>query len=130
MTAFYEVVPAGEPVPGAKVDDLRYQTPPAPTGSPETLTVKLRFKEPEGDASVLREQPFEDLGIAFDGATEDFRFAAAVAEFGLLLRESAHRGSANYDAVREIAASALGRDEGGWRAEFLTLVAKAAALAK
>jgi Ca-activated chloride channel family protein len=130
VTAFYEVVPAGEPVPGAPVDDLRYQSPPAPTGSPETLTVKLRFKEPEGDASVLRERPFEDLGLAFDAAPEDFRFAAAVAGFGLLLRESAHRGSANYAAVREIAASALGRDDGGRRAEFLSLVGKAASLAK
>ena len=122
VTAFYEVVPAGEPVPGSAVDELRYQRPGSWSGSLDTLTVKLRWKEPEGDESALREVPFTDGGGAFDGASEDFRFAAAVAEWGLLLRGSKNAGSASFAAVREIAAGAMGRDEGGWKAEFLLLV--------
>ena len=130
VTALYEVVPTGEPVPGAPVDALKYQRAGEGTGSGDLLTVKLRWKEPEGDASTAREFPLEDAGLAFDAAGEDFRFAAAVAEFALLLRGSEHARGASLDAVREIAASALGADPGGRRAEFLALVERAAALRK
>jgi Ca-activated chloride channel family protein len=130
VTAFYEVVPAGEPVPGAPVDALKYQRAGEGEGSPETLTVKLRWKAPEGEVSTAREFPFQDAGLAFDAAPPDFRFAAAVAEFALVLRGSGHVGSGNLASVREIAAGALGDDPGGYRAEFLTLVDRAAALSR
>ncbi|MCK6481217.1 MAG: VWA domain-containing protein [Planctomycetes bacterium] len=130
VTAFYEVVPFGREVPGGAVDGLRYQRPAEGTGSLETLTVKLRWKEPEGEASTLREIPFVDAGGSFDGASGEFRFAAAVAEWALLLRGSRFAGSASLDAVREIAAGALGADGSGRRAEFLRLVEKSAALSK
>jgi Ca-activated chloride channel family protein len=130
VTAFYEVVPAGETVPGAAVDELRYQRPGTPTGNDETLVVKLRWKEPEGQVSTPREFPFSDAGLAFDAVPEDFRFAAAVAAFGMVLRDSKCAGSASLPMVREIAAGALGADAGGWRAEFLSLVDKAATLRK
>jgi Ca-activated chloride channel family protein len=135
VTAFYEVVPAGDQVPGAAVDELRYQrigggavVVDGVARYTETLTVKLRWKEPEGTTSTLLEVPFSDDGRAFDAAPEDFRFAASVAAFGMVLRDSAHKGDAGLPMVREIAAGALGDDRGGYRAEFLTLVDKAAAL--
>ena len=128
VTAFYEVVPAGESVPGSAVDALRYQRPGDFAGSTESMVVKLRWKEPEGSTSTLLEVPFEDAGLAFDAADSDFRFGAAVAAFGMALRASEHRGSATLPLVREIAAGALSDDPGGWRAEFLTLVDRAATL--
>jgi Ca-activated chloride channel family protein len=130
VTALYEVVPAGVEVPGAPVDELRYQRPGAFSGNAETLVVKLRWKEPEGTVSTPREFPFTDIGAAFDEAPADFRFAAAVAAFGMTLRDSKCAGSANLEMVIEIAAGALGADPGGYRKEFLDLATKARALRK
>jgi Ca-activated chloride channel family protein len=130
VTALYEVVPAGETVPGAVVDELRFQRPANFTGAGESLVVKLRWKEPEGRVSTPREFPFTDAGASFDAASDDFRFAASVAAFGMVLRDSKCAGSANLALVREIAAGALGADAGGWRAEFLSVVEKAATLKK
>lgn len=126
VTAFYEVVPAGAAVPGAGVDPLRYRATggltPEGEGSGELATVKLRWKEPDGEASAPAEFPVVDGGAGFDGADDDFRFAAAVAGFGMVLRESPHAGGLTLAAVREIAAGALGEDAGGHRAAFLGLV--------
>jgi Ca-activated chloride channel family protein len=94
----------------------------------ESLVVKLRWKEPEGETSTLREVPFIDANLAFDAADPDFRFAASVAAFGMVLRDSEHRGTASLALVREIASGALADDPSGWRAEFLGLVDRAAAL--
>ena len=90
--------------------------------------MKLRWKRPDGDTSALLEVPLTDRGLAFDAAPADLRFAAAVAAFGMILRESAERGDATLPLVAKIAGSALGRDEGGYRAEFLDLVRRAAEL--
>ena len=142
VTALYEIVPAGGTGgdgggPGA--EPLRYQparpaaepaaAPPADgPASRELLTVKLRFKQPEGDTSVLREFPLADRGGAFAAASADTRFAAAAAAFGMILRRSEFVGSMSLDEVARIALGALGTDEGGHRAEFLDLVRKAAAI--
>ena len=130
MTAFYEVVPAGKPLPKPEVDPLRYQpvVPPAgPAGatSDELLTVKLRWKAPEGDVSTLRELPYTDTGASYEKASTDFRFAASVASFALVLRGSPHRGTGTYEAVLELAGAALGDDPGGWRKEFVEIVGRA-----
>jgi Ca-activated chloride channel family protein len=92
------------------------------------LTLKLRYKEPEGETTKLLEYPLKDRGHSFHSASADFQFAAAVASFGMILRGSEHRGSSNLAAVAEIASAALGNDQGGYRAEFLDLVRKAQAL--
>jgi Ca-activated chloride channel family protein len=112
--------------------------PPAPiiispsytpaTTSPELMTVKLRWKAPEGDVSTKKEFPLTDGGATFDKATSDFQFASAVAEFALLLKQSPYRGASNLDAVLEIAGSSLGADVGGWRTEFMDIVKKAKSL--
>ena len=72
--------------------------------------------------------PLEDTGTTFENASTNLRFAAAVAEFGMLLRSSEHRGQASLAHVTATAAGALGADPGGLRAEFLDLVREAGAL--
>ena len=86
------------------------------------LTVKLRYKQPEGDTSKLLEFPVKDVGKRFGEADQDFRFAAAVAQFGMILRDSQYKGNSNYAAVLEIATEAAKGDEIGYRQEFLDLV--------
>ncbi len=137
VTALYEVVPVGgEPNPAASVppvDPLKYQaTAPATvakssgeSASPELLTVKLRYKEPDGETSKLLERPFVDSGAQFANASADLKFAAAVAEFGMILRDSEFKGNGTLGAVTEWAQEGKGADENGYRAGFLTLVRKA-----
>jgi Ca-activated chloride channel family protein len=113
---------------------LKYQPPVgekpdryANTGSKsrELLTLKLRYKQPDGDRSRLLEFPVIDNGKRFNNASTDFQFAAAVASFGMLLRDSEYKGDASFDAILEWATPAKGADEEGYRAEFLNLVRKA-----
>ncbi|HSU15308.1 VWA domain-containing protein [Longimicrobium sp.] len=126
VTALYEVVPADAPDnPARGTDPLRYQQPRGPTGaaaSGELLTVKLRYKAPDGDVSRLLVHPLHDRGGALSATSADFRFAAAVAEWGMLLRGSRFRGAASYGAVADLARGALGDDRGGYRGEFLRMV--------
>jgi Ca-activated chloride channel family protein len=126
VTALYEVVPVGAPeAPGRGVDPLRYQqVRPAPNAgsSGELLTVKLRYKAPGGDESRLITRALVDRPASLASASADFRFAAAVAEWGMLLRGSKFRGEGSYAQVAELARGALGSDRGGYRAEFLRLV--------
>ncbi len=135
VTAFYEVVPAGQPIPQPRgVDPLKYQAAAPMTeerpASADLLTVKLRFKQPQGDTSRLIEFPFSAPSEAtFAKASDDFRFATAVAAFGLNLRGSAD-AMLPVTEIQQIARQALGTDPGSHRAEFLTLVEKAAALGK
>jgi len=96
--------------------------------SGELLTLKLRYKEPEGETSKLLEVPLKDRGGSFHSASPDLQFAAAVASFGMVLRGSEHRGESNLAAVAEIASGSLGSDVGGYRAEFVDLVRKAQGL--
>ncbi len=135
VTALYEIIPAGQAVPAATVDALKYQQPAgqlkeevAPTAtqmSDELLTLKMRYKQPTGDVSQKLEWPLRDTGASFASATPDFQFAAAVASFGMLLRNSQYKGDASYNAVIELATPGAKQDEHGYRAEFLELVRKA-----
>ncbi|MEX1361707.1 MAG: VWA domain-containing protein [Nannocystaceae bacterium] len=130
VTALYEVVPVGQGTP-SDVDALRYQAQPelsAAAGSGELMTVKLRYKRPSGKRSVLLSTAIHDADGSLSRSSEDFRFSAAVAELGLLLRGSKWRGEASFTQAYELAASALGRDEHGRRAELLGLIEQAASL--
>ncbi len=125
VTALYEVVPSGEKVETPAVDPLKYQTPARTTeaaGSREMLTLKLRYKQPDGDKSTLMEYPVTGEAGRFDKASADFRFAAAVASFGMILRDSQYKGTYTLDAVIELAESSKGADKNGYRAEFIQLV--------
>jgi Ca-activated chloride channel family protein len=130
VTAFYELIPAGSPEPVAGVDELKYQKVAA-TGaaaSTELLTLKLRYKAPDGDTSKLITTAVEDAPAALARTSDDFRFATAVVELGLILRGSEHRGTASYDRLLRRAEGALGADRGGYRAAFLQLARTAQAL--
>ena len=140
VTAFYEVIPVGvQDEAPAGVEPLKYQKPveapvPAPAAgkdaSAELMTVKLRWKEPEADKSTGMEVPFTDEGRGYEKASGDFRFAASVASFGMLLKDSEHQGRASYDSLLErLASEDMGRDESGTRTEFMALVRKARDLA-
>jgi Ca-activated chloride channel family protein len=142
VTALYEIVPAGTGAadPAASVppvDPLKYQasnsaaapaTQADPKLSQEMVTVKLRSKKPEGDTSELTERSFVDNGSKFENAAPDLKFAAAVAEFGMILRDSQHKGKGTLGAVIEWAMEGKGRDTAGYRAGFIELARKTQAL--
>ena len=127
MTAFYELVPPGAADDVAKVDALKYQKSET-VESDELLTVKLRWKAPDGDVSRLEEMPVRAEAITREGGTsEDFRFASAVAEYALLLENSKFKGEASFRSVIERAKAAKGADASGDRAEFIRLAERAEA---
>lgn len=133
VTALYEIVPAGaqSPVAATAVDDLRYQKstrPSADAKSGELMLLKLRYKQPDEDQSSLLEFPIVDQGQKFGQASKDFRFAAAVASFGMLLRDSQYKGNATYAGVLETATESCSDDPRGYRGEFLQMVERAKSL--
>jgi Ca-activated chloride channel family protein len=130
VTALYELVPPGsEKVAGGSVDPLKYQSTHVTAASPELGMLKLRYKEPTSETSKLLTYPVNDSGESMASASDNARFAAAVAEFGMLLRNSEHKGDATYDKVRQLAQKSLGRDYEGYRRDFLTMVNDAQRLA-
>lgn len=135
VTALYEVVPVGVKgnIPGS-VDDLKYRKNvgtsqhTAYTDSPEMLTVKLRYKQPDGDKSEKIETPLVDKGG--NEVSDDFRFAAAVAMFGQQLRNSDFKGEGSYGKVISLAKTGLGDDPQGYRREFVRLAETVSGMAK
>ncbi len=135
VTALYEIIPVGvkEDWPGG-VDALKYQkTAPIKgyaSNSNEIMNVKLRYKKPGEDVSVLMEYPLVDNQVNLAQTSQNFRFAASVAEFGMLLRNSQYSGSADFNKVEQLARQSVGEDKEGYRKEFLELVKHASRLAK
>lgn len=131
VTALYEIIPvsAGEQL--RPVPELKYQesTMSAQAGSGELLTVKFRYKQPDGTQSIEIVSPLLDEPIALEESSDNFKFSAAVAEFGLLLRNSAFKGEATFDQVLALARAGLGQDAEGYRSEFVRLVETAQLLA-
>ena len=131
VTALYEIVPAGKGLQIPGVDPLKYQTPMGTTDvaqSGELLTLKLRYKQPDGETSRLLEFPVRDGDKAYSQASQDFKFAAAVASFGMILRQSPYQGNGTLASVLELAQEGKGSDPHGYREEFLELVKQARAL--
>ena len=133
VTALFEVVPKGGAVPGPSIDPSKY-TPPAiadaarpnpGSTSNELLTLRVRYKQPDSDTSTRMDIPLVDRGGNFARATTDFKFAASVAEFGMILRNSPYKGTSRMDTVLDIVEGSLGQDRNGYRKEFLALVQKA-----
>lgn len=126
VTAIYEVVPAGaESESTASIDQLKYQEQnikASAKSNPDLMTIKLRYKQPDENKSSLFQLATRDNDKSLHDASENFRFASAVASFGMVLRNSAYKGSANYDNVEELARGAMGADKEGYRKEFLTLI--------
>ena len=135
VTALYEVIPVGVNSTFLKnVDSLKYQKNVAPfsksSHTDEILTVKFRYKAPDGEVSKLIEHPVKDKQIPVAKTSDNFRFAASVAQFGMLLRNSEFKSSASYADVISLARKAKGNDEEGYRSEFIRLVESAQMLAK
>ena len=136
VTALYEVVPSGVDMNVPGVDPLRYQTSAetvkteldrvekAPHGN-ELVFVRLRYKKPQGETSRLIETPLVDRNRRFADASLGFKFAAAVASFGMLLRDSSYAGGASFDQVLNWALAGKGEDPRGYRQGFLKLVIQA-----
>ncbi len=130
VTALYEIIPP-KIAANSEVDALKYQTErglteAATTG--ELMTVKVRYKPPKSDTSTLLSQTVQDAQREYDTASEDFRFSAGVALFGMLLRESPERSQGTLELVSKLAGGALGTDPHGDRKEFLQLVDKVKAI--
>jgi Ca-activated chloride channel family protein len=135
VTALYEIIPAGVKSDFLeKVDPLKYQSNVVPLSksshSDEMMTVKFRYKAPDGDVSKLIEHPVLDEQIPVAKTSDNFRFAASVAEFGMLLRNSEFKSNASFSNVLALAKKAKGNDEEGYRSEFIRLVQSAEPLAK
>ena len=135
VTALYEVIPTGVESEFLKsVDPLKYQKEGAVSGNgkhtSEIMTVKFRYKAPDGDVSRLITHTVSDVDVAIAKTSENFRFAASVAEFGMLLRNSEFKAGASFDNVIKMARKARGSDTEGYRSEFIRLAESAALLAR
>ena len=130
VTALYQIVPARlAQLKGRDDRPLKYRPQPEPADddavSNELCTLSLRYKDPDADKSKLLEFAVTDKGLRFGGASDDFRFASAVASFAMVLRNSPHCGELNLSAVEEFAAGATGKDPHGYRAEFVEMIRRA-----
>jgi Ca-activated chloride channel family protein len=131
VTALYEEIPVGVKNEFLeKIEPLKYQQQDKPISAMsafnnEMMTIKFRYKKPGSDISKLLEQAVAAKQTPAIPASDNFRFAAAVAEFGMLLRKSEFRQSSSYDNAWKLAKDALGNDEEGYRSELLKLVKKA-----
>jgi Ca-activated chloride channel family protein len=132
VTALYEIVPAGVEVPGGKVDQLKYQAKAQPTGAnaSELMTVKVRYKAPDGKQSKLLAQPVKAEKTELAKTSNDFRWAAAVAGFGMLLRDAKDRGNISWASITSLAEGAKGSDAEGYRTQMIEMLKRAARLPK
>jgi Ca-activated chloride channel homolog len=126
VTALYEIVPAkGQTL--QTTDDLKYQQS-QPTAhaqnSNEWVHIKFRYKQPKQNKSLLLEQSVAGKPQSWQSASENVRFASAVAGYGMMLRQSAHKGDCTYQQVLETATAARGDDAKGYRAAFIEMVQK------
>lgn len=131
VTALYELVPFGTPVPTGSVGPLKYQEPPtlaSAASANELMTVKLRYKAPAETDSKLIAFAASNFVLPIENASPDLRFAGAVAAFGMLLRDSPHKGGCTFDMAFELAKSGLGESTDEYREEFLTMVKQAQGL--
>lgn len=131
VTALYEIIPADsdEKIPG--IDDLKYQnTNPNDfaQNTNEIMTVKLRYKQPNENTSKLLETTISDDNfVSLDNAGDNFMFAAAISQFGMLLRNSEFKGTSTFENTIEFAKKSAGTDKNGYRKDFIRM-AEAAAL--
>jgi Ca-activated chloride channel family protein len=132
VTALYEVIPIGvksefiESVDKLKYQDKKQINPSS--GIDEVMTIKFRYKQPDENKSKLIEHAVIDQLVPVQKTSDNFRFAAAVAEFGMLLRNSEFKQSSSYNAAWKLAKSSLGDDKEGYRGELLRMIRNAESL--
>jgi Ca-activated chloride channel homolog len=133
VTALYEIIPTGVKTDYLKgIKKLKYQETKLSNASEtdELVTFKLRYKQPKSKESQLIEKTVLNNSVPFENVSENLKLSAAVAEFGLLIRQSDFRGKSQYSHVIETAKKTLANDNDGWRAEFIQLVKKAQLMAE
>jgi Ca-activated chloride channel family protein len=134
ITALYEIIPAGlKDNFSSSVDPLKYQTPKDVIFNntlSEIVTVKFRYKNPDSKKSRMQMASLKDEPTPFSKTSDDFRFASAVAEFGLLLRNSEYKQQSDFTNLISRAKEAKGKDDEGYRTEFINLAESAKLLSK
>lgn len=134
VTALYEIVPVNSNSEVASNNkDLKYQETVIKNNSEnkgEWMTIKFRYKPIKSDVSKLLQHTVRDEKSIFSQSSNNYRFSAAVAGFGLLLRNSQYKGNLEYDKIIAMAKAAKGTDEEGYRAEFIRLVENAKLMQK
>jgi Ca-activated chloride channel family protein len=132
VTALYEIIPVGVESEFYKIDELKYQrtkVDPAASKSKELMTVKFRYKQPNAEVSKLIVHPLIDRHVSLGETTDNFRWSASVAAFGMLLRESEYINNFTYDDVAQMAQGSRGSDKEGYRVEFINMVKSFGAVA-
>jgi Ca-activated chloride channel family protein len=132
VTALYEVIPVGVESQFFKIDELKYQktvVDKSATTTNELLTVKIRYKAPDGDVSKLITRALKDKSVKEAATSENFRWSAAVAASGMLLRESEYINGYTFDDAIILAESSRGKDENGYRIEFINMMKSMGVLA-
>lgn len=123
VTALYEIIPVGVKSKFLKnIDNLKYTKANSSNKSDELLTVKFRYKKPNGDKSIEIVEVVKDEKLTLDNMSSDFKFSSAVALFGMNLTKSKFTNKAKLDKVIELAKAGKGEDENGYRSEFIRLV--------
>ncbi|MEQ6120417.1 von Willebrand factor type A domain-containing protein [Reichenbachiella sp. MALMAid0571] len=123
VTALYEIIPQGiKSAFSRNIDPLKYKNETPNSHSNELLTVKFRYKKPNESASKLITHTLDSQTIDINKTSDNFRYAASVAEFGMLLRDSEFKQNASYQNVITLALGAKGEDKEGYRQEFINLV--------
>jgi Ca-activated chloride channel family protein len=124
VTALYEIVPAGTKADIPSVDPLKYQKSvnEPEDRSTEYLTVKIRYKRPDGNTSIKFEKPFNGIIKEIAEASDNMKIAASIAEFGMILRNSEWKGTSSLDEAARMARQASENDEDGYRAELVRLI--------
>ncbi|CAA6829741.1 MAG: Von Willebrand factor type A domain protein [uncultured Aureispira sp.] len=125
VTAIYEVILTDSESTQviAKTNDLKYQTKTVSGNNSDLMTVKFRYKPIQSEQSILLEQVLHKSDLkSLESSSDNYRFSAAVAGFGLLLRDSQFKGTATYGTISSLAKGALGTDKENYRTEFLQLI--------
>lgn len=135
VTALYEIIPVGVDASELKnVDALKYQKPNTKAAgfnnSSEVMTVKFRYKKPDGNKSILLQGVVAGNPVAFKSADGNIQLSAAVAQFGMLLRDSEYKGEGGYDLVNSLLKTLLENDPEGYKNELVQLVQTASNLRK
>lgn len=128
VTALYEIIPAGVQSDVKLIDYQQKAGESVANLSDNLMQVKLRYKAPNGTNSQMLAYPVIDRGIKLENASTNFKFSAAVAEFGMLLRDSQYKGKGSFDDVLKLASQSQGTDLDGYRAEFIRLVSRSKTL--
>ena len=133
VTALYEIIPTGVESEFFKTDPLKYQTTqvnPFASATKEWMTVKFRYKHPDQEVSQLIVNTLAEQEVSLERASENFKWSAAVAGFGMILRESEYIRNFTTEQALALAEASRGKDKNGYRLEFINLMKSDHALAK